>query len=170
MVGLVVGQLTFSLDMREQAKARQQVRVEGATVGSDDNLRRLGQLQRLGYVDGTVDARRHLRGAVHHDRERAWPGLELSSSRIRDAASLTDNAGHEGHRWQLPGDDGWEHVELLPNGSTLVTEFDRGHVFELTPGKEVVWRFLNPDFRDETLRIAIWRMTLFSHDQLSFLD
>jgi hypothetical protein len=32
----------------------------------------------------------------------------------------------------------------LPNGNTLVSESDSGRAFELTPEKEIVWEYLNP--------------------------
>ncbi len=35
-------------------------------------------------------------------------------------------------------------VARLPNGNTLVTESYKGHAFELTPAKEIVWEFFNP--------------------------
>ncbi len=33
----------------------------------------------------------------------------------------------------------------LPNGNTLITETNKGRVFEVTPSKEIVWEFLNPN-------------------------
>ena len=35
--------------------------------------------------------------------------------------------------------------ERLPNGNTLVTESDGGRLFELTPGGEIVWEYINPE-------------------------
>lgn len=32
----------------------------------------------------------------------------------------------------------------LPNGNTLIVQSDSGRVFEVTPGREVVWEFFNP--------------------------
>ena len=34
----------------------------------------------------------------------------------------------------------------LPNGNTLITEGDFGRMFQVTPGGEVVWEFINPHF------------------------
>ena len=34
--------------------------------------------------------------------------------------------------------------QRLPNGNTLITEADQGHIFEVTPGKEIVWEYYNP--------------------------
>ncbi len=61
-------------------------------------------------------------------------------------------------------------AQRLPNGNTLITESDRGYVFEVSPDHEIVWRYANPDVQPDGLRIAIWRMTRFERDDLSFLD
>ncbi|MEX1310921.1 MAG: arylsulfotransferase family protein, partial [Candidatus Sulfomarinibacteraceae bacterium] len=61
-------------------------------------------------------------------------------------------------------------AQRLPNGNTLITESDRGYVFEVSPDHEVVWRFANPDVQPDGLRIAIWRMTRFDPDELPFLQ
>jgi len=34
--------------------------------------------------------------------------------------------------------------QRLPNGNTLITETDNGRAFEVTPGCEIVWEFVNP--------------------------
>ncbi|MBD3349033.1 MAG: hypothetical protein GF400_07540 [Candidatus Eisenbacteria bacterium] len=36
-------------------------------------------------------------------------------------------------------------AQRLPNGNTLITESDYGRAFEVTPGGEIVWEFLNPE-------------------------
>ncbi len=61
-------------------------------------------------------------------------------------------------------------VQRLPNGNSLITESDKGYVFEVTPEKETVWRFANPDINEKNLRIAIWRMTRYRREDLPFLD
>lgn len=49
--------------------------------------------------------------------------------------------------------------QRLPNGNTLITESDRGHVFEVTARGDVVWEFFNPERRDSgKKRAAIYRM------------
>lgn len=60
--------------------------------------------------------------------------------------------------------------QRLPNGNTLVTESDPGYVFEVTPEGEIVWRFANPTVRENGEREAIWRMTRFDPQTLTFLD
>ena len=47
--------------------------------------------------------------------------------------------------------------ERLPNGNTLITESDRGRVFEVSPSGDILWEFWNPEMRG-TKRAAIYRM------------
>ena len=50
--------------------------------------------------------------------------------------------------------------QRLPNGNTLITESDKGRVFEITPDGEVVWEFYNPELNErEKKRAPIYRMT-----------
>lgn len=53
-------------------------------------------------------------------------------------------------------------AQRLPNGNTLVTESDRGRVFEITEGGETVWEFFSPWVREledgGAERAAIYRM------------
>jgi hypothetical protein len=67
-------------------------------------------------------------------------------------------------------------IQLLPNYNLLVTESEKGRVFELTPDKEIVWEFLHPDKQNKTnsnvpekygQRQEIYRM--ISYDK-SFID
>ena len=60
-------------------------------------------------------------------------------------------------------------MQRLPNGNTLITESDRGYVFEVTPEQETVWRFANPDIDQSDVRIARGRMTRYSPDELEFI-
>jgi len=36
------------------------------------------------------------------------------------------------------------YIQVLPNGNMLVTESEKGHVFELTRDKKIVWEFYHP--------------------------
>ncbi len=55
--------------------------------------------------------------------------------------------------------------QRLPNGNTLITESDRGRVFEITPEGEVVWEFYNPVTRSGgSERSAIYRLTRLEAD------
>jgi len=40
------------------------------------------------------------------------------------------------------------YAQRLPNGNTLVTESERGHVFELTREKKIVWEYYHPEKQD----------------------
>ncbi len=47
----------------------------------------------------------------------------------------------------------------LPNGNTLITESDKGRVFEITSTGETVWEFYSPEINTHTRkRAAIYRM------------
>jgi hypothetical protein len=52
----------------------------------------------------------------------------------------------------------WQgNAQRLDNGNTLITESDRGHVFEITREGEIVWEFWNPEIEDDK-RKRIYRM------------
>lgn len=49
--------------------------------------------------------------------------------------------------------------QRLPNGNTLITESDKGHVFEITKEGKIVWQFYNPSVKMESKeRETIYRM------------
>ena len=49
--------------------------------------------------------------------------------------------------------------QRLPNGNTLITEGDKGRVFEVTSDGEIVWEFYNPQIGpDKKKRAIIYRM------------
>ena len=129
----------MSTHVKAEAEAKLLTRIEG-TVRPNESLRQLEQLQELGYVDGTIDEHAELRGVEIHDRQRTCPGLNLYSSRLGTSARLIDNDGAELHTWSYPGDDGWEHVELLPNGDLLVV-VNQQSVFKLDKDSNLIWRY-----------------------------
>jgi outer membrane protein assembly factor BamB len=52
-------------------------------------------------------------------------------------------------------------AQRLPDGNTLVTESDKGRVFEVTPSGERVWEYWSDDLTTEkgqTLRRRLYRM------------
>jgi hypothetical protein len=60
--------------------------------------------------------------------------------------------------WQYPGEDssgpGWSfqstHISAarrLPNGDTFIDEGQKGRLFQVTLGGEIVWEYVNPYFR-----------------------
>ena len=59
--------------------------------------------------------------------------------------------------WEYQGDPAISfysyHIsgaERLPNGNTLICEGAPGRAFEVTPGKEIVWEYINPIFGPST--------------------
>lgn len=61
--------------------------------------------------------------------------------------------------------------QRLPNANTLITESDRGRVFEVTPHGEMVWEYYNPTVREaQKSRSAIYRMARIASSELSWLD
>ncbi len=40
------------------------------------------------------------------------------------------------------------HVAVLKNGNYLITESEKGRIFELTPQKQIVWEYYHPDVQD----------------------
>ncbi len=70
------------------------------------------------------------------------------------------------------------YVQRLPNGNTLVTESERGRVFQVTPEKEIVWQYYHPEKQDSSnsqhpesygRRQWIYRMVYYSKDSLNHL-
>ena len=61
--------------------------------------------------------------------------------------------GQELRSWRRGGS------QKLPNGNVLIMESNKGHVFEVTPQGETVWRYYNPFMKDGgTKRGAVFRM------------
>ncbi len=56
--------------------------------------------------------------------------------------------------------------QRLPNGNTLITESDKGHVFEITPNGEIVWDFWNFETNEKGQRGIIYRMIRYDLDFL----
>jgi len=52
--------------------------------------------------------------------------------------------------WEYTGDEdnlffslAFGSCQRLPNGNTLITESDRGRVFEVSPESKIVWEYIN---------------------------
>lgn len=62
-------------------------------------------------------------------------------------------------------------VQRLTNGNTLITECDAGHIFEVTPTKEIVWDFYSPFVGQGPHHLGkrIHRSTRYSHDYVEAL-
>ncbi len=56
--------------------------------------------------------------------------------------------------------------ERQPNGNTLIIESDKGRAFEVTPGCEIVWEYVNPRYISGmgTIGNALWRFHRYSPD------
>ena len=56
-------------------------------------------------------------------------------------------------------------AQRLRNGNTLITESDRGRIFEITPEGKIVWEFLNPDIDSKNKsRAVVYRMVRVPED------
>ena len=56
--------------------------------------------------------------------------------------------------------------ERLPNGNTLITEGNKGHVIEVTDRDRIVWEFYNPDINIQSKkRAAIYRLTRITNPE-----
>jgi hypothetical protein len=67
------------------------------------------------------------------------------------------------------------YVQRLPNGNTLVTESERGRVFEVTRDKKIVWEYYHPEKQDASnsqhpesfgRRQWIYRMTRYPKEMI----
>jgi len=56
---------------------------------------------------------------------------------------------------------------MLPNNNVLVTEANKGHVFEVTRKGKIVWEFWNPYFNETGKRLIIYRMLRLTADVLN---
>ena len=57
--------------------------------------------------------------------------------------------------------------QRLPNGNTLITESDKGRVFEITKEGKVVWEFYNPDVNTrKKTRAIIYRLMRISNFEI----
>jgi outer membrane protein assembly factor BamB len=59
----------------------------------------------------------------------------------------------------------------LPNGNTLITEGNFGRMFQVTPDKQVVWEYINPEFTTGpdgvTADNAVFRATHYLPEEIS---
>ncbi|MFH1404160.1 MAG: arylsulfotransferase family protein [Candidatus Altiarchaeota archaeon] len=57
-------------------------------------------------------------------------------------------------------------AQPLPGGNVLISETNKGHVFEVTRDGEVVWEYWSPFFNDAGERRLIYRMTRITPEML----
>ena len=88
-------------------------------------------------------------------------GPDRNYSRVIEIDPLSEKIEWE-YRTQRPEDffssiRGW--CQRLPNGDTLITESNKGRVFEITKDGSLVWEFYNPEINEEKEeRAAIYSM------------
>ena len=90
-------------------------------------------------------------------------GRERPYTRVIELNPVTEKI-----EWEYKGDPPQSFYSIsrggnqkLLNGNYLITESDKGHVFEVTRDGEIVWEFFNPDVTaigEENKRAAIYRM------------
>ena len=65
-------------------------------------------------------------------------------------------------------------AERLPNGNTLICEGAPGRVFEVTPNREIVWEFINPEYvfsvRDASRANSLFRAHRYGPDHPALAD
>jgi hypothetical protein len=110
----------------------------------------------------------------HHSTMLASGNILLFNNRTDTSRVLEIDPRTNRVVWQYAAPDFFSAArgsnQRLPNGNTLITESDKGYVFEVTPRGEVVWKFANPDVDPDGRRHAIWRMTRVAPGALSFLS
>jgi hypothetical protein len=57
-------------------------------------------------------------------------------------------------------------VQQLPNGNILVSESNRGRLFEITRGGEIVWEYLNPSHKNDGKRRVLNRVRRYDREYL----
>ncbi len=97
-------------------------------------------------LDGPHDARMLETGNLLIFEDGAVRGY----SRVIEVNPLTEEI-----EWEYKGDppesfysESIGGAQRLPNGNTLICEGSKSHLFEVTPGGEVVWDFVNPFGRE----------------------
>ena len=100
-------------------------------------------------------------GLLAYDKAKAYDGYTLFTphtkvsswivDKIQDPGSrktyLIDMEGNIVHTWKH--DHPAFYAELLPNGNWFITSTNNGHLFEVTPDKQVVWEYNNPISTDD---------------------
>ena len=112
--------------------------------------------------------------AQHHPRFLPNGNILLFDNGLQASQIIEVDPRANEVRWRYAPQDGFFSRtrganQRLPNGNTLITESDRGTVFEVTPEGKMVWRFVNPDMTAKGDRRIIRRMTRYTRDELPIL-
>jgi hypothetical protein len=59
--------------------------------------------------------------------------------------------------------------QRLPNGNTLITESEKGRVFEVTKKGKIVWEWFNPFFTEDNKRSTLYRMNRLDKNKVKEL-
>jgi hypothetical protein len=140
---------------------RRFVRKRYERVLTAEQRREMEQLQAIGYLQGSTEAR-GLIGVTRHDRERAYNGFNLYNAGHEPSAILMDMRGRVRHTWSatfaeiwpgadVPGDRRslrfWRRVRPFANGDLLVI-FDGHGIARLDKDSRVIWKRLNQAHHD----------------------
>ncbi len=94
--------------------------------------------------------------SVYDNRADYADGKLLGGSRILSIDPVTRNVDtvyEGGSRNSFFSNIAGKH-RYLPNGNILITEYDAGRIFEVTPSGEVVWSYINRYDEDEIYTVA----------------
>jgi len=137
------------------------------------------QLNAVAILDGSTAEVLWLWGpsnvtAQHHPRFLPNGNILLFDNGLQASQIIEVDPRANEVRWRYAPQHGFFSAtrganQRLPNGNTLITESDRGTVFEVTPEGETVWRFVNPEMTAKGDRRIIRRMTRYTRDQLRAL-
>lgn len=92
-----------------------------------------------GNPDGVSNMRRHYSRVLEINPTTFEVVWEYTAEKAKIATSNNPNVFFT----PLQG-----NVQRLPNGNTLITEAAFGRVFEVTPKRETVWEYIDPNWRD----------------------
>lgn len=101
----------------------------GGDEASGDHAEAMRELETIGYLGGSRPATQ-TSGVTRHDRERAYPGINLYVSGHGPEALLMDMDGRVLHTWRKPFEELWPDYELTGRDPILTREFfSRFHLF-----------------------------------------
>lgn len=113
----------------------------------------------------------------HHPTQLANGNILIFDNGVKQGRSRVIELDPRDKRivWEYTGDPSETFFSLsrgaaqrLPNGNTLITESDSGHVFEVDLRGEIVWEFFNSQLKPkERQRAAIYRMLRIGQDDVS---
>lgn len=149
MVLLAAIAVCFSGEIVAQPRGRWR---KSRKVLTEEQQRRIEQLESLGYLAGSVDAPA-LEGVTIFDKDRAYQGLNFYTSGHAAEAVLLDMEGHILHKWERAVNTVWSEVSpgglrspvsywrkahLLENGDVLLI-FDGRGIVKIDKDSNLIW-------------------------------